>query len=69
MLGNECVLIIVGNKTDLEKNRVVSKEDALAYAESVGATHRDTSAKQNVGVTEVFSELTKRTLSFFHPLF
>eukprot|EP01128_Nolandella_sp_AFSM9_P004243 TRINITY_DN186_c5_g1_i1.p1 TRINITY_DN186_c5_g1~~TRINITY_DN186_c5_g1_i1.p1 ORF type:complete len:213 (+),score=35.43 TRINITY_DN186_c5_g1_i1:29-640(+) len=59
MLGSECVLVIAGNKIDLEKMRVVNKDEAIAYATEVGAVHRDTSAKQNIGVREVFSELTK----------
>jgi len=33
----DVVLVIVGNKTDLEKNRVVNKNDAIEYANSVGA--------------------------------
>jgi len=62
MLGNEIVLAIAGNKCDLEKNRVVSEEEALSYAAKVKARHFNTSAKLNKGVEEVFLDLTKRLL-------
>lgn len=59
MLGSDIVLVIVGNKIDLQKDRHVSQETAESYAESVGATHYETSAKNNVGVEEVFLGLTQ----------
>ncbi|XP_063068193.1 ras-related protein Rab-21 isoform X2 [Engraulis encrasicolus] len=62
MLGNEICLCIVGNKTDLEKERHVSLEEAEAYAESVGAKHYHTSAKLNKGIEELFLDLCKRMM-------
>ncbi|KAM7348417.1 RAS oncogene family member Rab21 [Cochliomyia hominivorax] len=59
MLGSEIILAITGNKTDLEDQRTVSEEDALSYAESVGAHYFETSAKTNENVEEVFVELTR----------
>merc|ERR1711936_607117 len=44
MLGQEVCLCIAGNKTDLEKSRHVTVEEAEAYAASVGAKHFHTSA-------------------------
>ncbi|XP_065187494.1 ras-related protein Rab-21-like [Sycon ciliatum] len=63
MLGDDISLVIVGNKSDLEKNRHVSKEEAEEYAASVGAKHFSTSAKLNRGIDDVFLDLTKRMLS------
>uniref|UniRef100_A0A6B2LJ91 Ras-related protein Rab-21 n=1 Tax=Arcella intermedia TaxID=1963864 RepID=A0A6B2LJ91_9EUKA len=63
MLGNEVVLVIVGNKLDLERNRVVSQKEAEQYAEEVGATHMSTSAKLNQGISEMFTELTKQIVA------
>ncbi|KAF7275095.1 hypothetical protein GWI33_012191 [Rhynchophorus ferrugineus] len=63
MLGNDVYLVIVGNKIDLEKDRHVSLEEAKEYAEKVGATHCETSAKLNQGVDEMFFTLTKNMLS------
>ncbi|CAJ0933625.1 unnamed protein product [Ranitomeya imitator] len=69
MLGNEICLCIVGNKLDLEKERHVSVQEAEAYgsfhyeyAESVGAKHYHTSAKQNKGIEELFLDLCKRMI-------
>jgi len=38
------VLTLVGNKTDLEETRTVSREEAYLYAASIGATYIETSA-------------------------
>jgi len=62
MLGDGVVLAIAGNKADLERNRVVSIEEAESYAASVGAKHYSTSAKLNKGLEELFLDLTKRML-------
>lgn len=62
MLGDDICLIIAGNKTDLERERHVSLEEAEMYAREVGAFHFLTSAKLNQGVEEMFLELTRRML-------
>ncbi|CAD5210838.1 unnamed protein product [Bursaphelenchus okinawaensis] len=59
MLGQNCVLYIVGNKLDLESRRQVEPEEAQAYAESVGATWGEVSAKDNINLDETFHKLTK----------
>merc|ERR1712029_598560 len=54
MLGTDISLAIAGNKTDLEKQRHVSLQQAEEYAKSVGSTHFNTSAKMNKGIEELF---------------
>jgi Ras-related protein Rab-21 len=61
-LGKSVTLAIIGNKVDLEKSRAVNKDEALSYAQSVGAKHYDTSAKLNKGLDELFLDLTRRML-------
>uniref|UniRef100_A0A914WYL8 Ras-related protein Rab-21 n=1 Tax=Plectus sambesii TaxID=2011161 RepID=A0A914WYL8_9BILA len=62
MLGETVVLIIVGNKTDLNKDRRVALNTAMEYASSVNAVHFECSAKTNVGIEEIFLDLTKRMI-------
>lgn len=62
IVGDNISIAIAGNKCDLEKDRHVDKKEALAYAESVGATHYDTSAKANKGLDEAFGDLSKKML-------
>ena len=59
MLGDDVCLCIVGNKTDLEKDRAVPIAEAESYAASVKAKHFQTSAKQNRGIEELFLDLTR----------
>ena len=56
------MLVIAGNKMDLVKNRQVDEEEAVAYAESVGAIHMPCSAKTGKGVEAAYLELTKGIL-------
>lgn len=63
MLGAEIPIVIAGNKADMEKNRHVKEEEAEAYAQTVGATYIETSAKLNRNVEQVFLELTKKMLA------
>ncbi|CAH2261465.1 ras-related protein Rab-21 [Pararge aegeria] len=65
MLGSDIVLVIAGNKIDLEHERMVPLEEAETYAEMVGAKHFYTSAKLNQGVEELFLELTREMAERF----
>jgi len=51
--------ILVGNKSDMSSQRAVTADDAKALASKVGIPYMETSAKDNVGVTEVFTNLAK----------
>mmetsp|Transcript_22706 Transcript_22706/g.52983 ORF Transcript_22706/g.52983 Transcript_22706/m.52983 type:complete len:201 (-) Transcript_22706:303-905(-) len=62
MVGSEIVLVIAGNKCDLEKQRQVSAADADSYAQSVNAMHFSTSAKTGKGIDDCFLALTKKIL-------
>ena len=62
MVGPEILLTIAGNKLDLARQRVVSQQEAQAYAESCGALYHETSAKLGKGFDDVFGSLGKRLL-------
>jgi Ras-related protein Rab-21 len=62
IVGNDIVIVIAGNKIDMEKNRHVNNSEAESYAASVGAAHFQTSAKTNRGLDDVFNHLASRML-------
>ena len=50
-------MLFIGNKCDLDHDRVVSKEHGKAVADELGGGrigHHETSAKSNINVTEVY---------------
>lgn len=53
----ECVVIIIGNKTDLAIKREVSIEEAKKFAGSLGFQYYETSAKEGTSVDNVFMRL------------
>ncbi|MCE7735482.1 MAG: GTP-binding protein [Candidatus Heimdallarchaeota archaeon] len=46
--------IIVGNKIDLEDERVISYDEALSYSKSVNAEYLESSAKEDIRVNDIF---------------
>ncbi|TYZ59561.1 hypothetical protein PybrP1_011639 [[Pythium] brassicae (nom. inval.)] len=62
IVGEDIDIAIAGNKLDLQRSRKVDEDEARRYAESVGASHFNTSAKLNRGLEDVFVDLTKRML-------
>eukprot|EP01099_Mayorella_cantabrigiensis_P004901 TRINITY_DN3776_c0_g1_i1.p1 TRINITY_DN3776_c0_g1~~TRINITY_DN3776_c0_g1_i1.p1 ORF type:complete len:225 (-),score=46.88 TRINITY_DN3776_c0_g1_i1:234-908(-) len=63
MLGQDIILALVGNKSDLERLRVVNNEEAESYSASVGAQHFLSSAKLNRGVNELFLDIATRMMT------
>ncbi|XP_043318015.1 ras-related protein Rab-17 isoform X2 [Cervus canadensis] len=57
--SGEVVVMLVGNKTDLEEEREVTLEEGKEFAESKGLLFMETSAKLNYQVTEVFSAVAR----------
>jgi hypothetical protein len=49
-------VFFIGNKSDLENDRIISKEQGKEMADELGCgriMHYETSAKNKIGVTEV----------------
>jgi hypothetical protein len=65
--GPESIIIaIAGNKSDLESDRQVPTSEAQSYANSIGATFMETSAKTKSNVDEVILiDTTELSLSLF----
>ena len=56
-------LVIVGNKSDLEENRAVSRARAFAVSEGWGhAPYYETSARRRANVDEVFVDLCRQII-------
>ena len=53
---SEVIFNVVGNKLDLYESEQVSEEEAKNFAESINAGFYLTSAKNNIRITELFSE-------------
>jgi Ras-related protein Rab-5C len=51
------IICLAGNKTDLEENREVSKEEAEKYAQEEGLIWKETSAKTAEGVADMFETI------------
>ena len=52
-----CKKILIGNKVDLEFQRIISKSEAESFAKQYGLTYLETSAKTSKNVFEAFNML------------
>jgi Ras-related protein Rab-5C len=55
-----CILIIVGNKADLEAEREVQSSEAEDLASEIDALFREASAKTGQGIKDIFEGLAER---------
>ena len=55
--------VMVGNKLDLEENREVTTEEAMAKAAEWNIPYFETSAKVNININEVFEKMTDLLLN------
>ena len=55
--------LLVGNKID-KPNRVIDKEPAQNYAESMNVEYFETSAKENKNIDELFVRMTELILKY-----
>ena len=63
---NEVIKFIVGNKCDLSEQEEVSAKQASAYAKQIGASFFETSAKNNTGITELFTAIASKCATNMH---
>ena len=61
-LSEDCVMILVGNKSDLENERVVSQEEGSKFAQQNHMLFIETSAKAGTNIEEAFGQITKNCL-------
>lgn len=60
--NEEAVIILVGNKIDLEDLRMVSREEGLLFARKYSTLFIEASAKTNQGVEQAFEELMQKII-------
>ena len=54
-------IIVLGNKTDLDENRVIDQEEGANFAEENGYIFMETSCKDNYNVADAFTTLIEMT--------
>ena len=60
-----CVVILCGNKADLESSSVVSQEEIDSFVNKNQLTYIKTSAKTGNNINEMFNQLTTQLLNKF----
>lgn len=55
--GEDMVIILVANKSDLGQSREVEREEGKGFAETEGLCFMETSALQNLNVEEAFLQM------------
>ena len=63
MCYKDLLICLVGNKTDLEDKRVISRVDGEKFAEDNGLLFFETSAKSGKNVEELFNQCTTEIIS------
>ncbi len=58
--GSSCLIVLVGNKLDLEGGREVEKAHVADHASSCGVLHVETSAKTGKNVNELFEMIAQK---------
>lgn len=58
-------MVLVGNKSDLEDQRVIPAEDGATLAKSWGIPFLETSARHRINVEEIFSEVVRQIRAEF----
>ena len=61
--GKGCPIVLVGNKSDLEKERKVTSAEAKQLADEWKAEYIETSAKNNYNCKEAFERLAQKIIS------
>jgi len=57
--SSKSIKFLVGNKLDLSEERVIHTKEAKEYADSIGMTYFETSAKTNENVETTFMEIAR----------
>lgn len=59
---DDAVKMVVGNKIDMEGKRMVTREEGQQFAREHGCLFVETSAKEDIAVTQAFEELVQQIM-------
>lgn len=62
-------IIVCGNKCDLEKDRIISLEDGVKFANDLNCEHLETSAKESYNIDILFYSLIRKIYEYQQNLF
>ena len=65
MCYKDILICLVGNKTDLEENRIISREEGQKFAENNGLLFFETSALNGSNIKKIFEESTSLIVDRF----
>ena len=57
---DDLILMVVGNKIDLESERRISSEEGAQLAKDLSALFMESSAKTKIGIKSIFEELVRK---------
>ena len=60
----EAFVFLMGNKTDLNEDRVIKREDAVVTASKFGAEYFEVNAKDNAALSETFNRMCTTLLKY-----
>jgi len=65
-IQEEIIMVVCGNKIDLQNKRQVKRETAKQFADEIKAIYFETSAKDNEGIEQMFLEVAKKLILSKH---
>lgn len=65
--GSDPVIAVIANKTDLSDDRVVERETAKTFSDSINALYFEVSAKENTGLKECVGAMCEALLKKQNP--
>jgi small GTP-binding protein len=66
-MSDSLIKIVIGNKIDLDSNRLVTRESGLEFSAANGATYLETSAKTGYGIQAAFQMVCEKILELEAP--
>lgn len=65
--ADHCPMVVIGNKADLEDQRMVQRAEAKSWCDSVGCPYLETSAKTGQSVEDSFFEVVREVAKVAPP--